>query len=107
MNLQPERIMHSSSGSPVPALWYIQLGTIELSIMNRMSLVEFTNINQQEALTVANEMKNYLETLSNIPSSPIENQIEWLNKQVTNPGVTIEERNERIKELLKERKELS
>ena len=84
----------ASSSSKIPTSRYIQIGTIEQAIMNRMSLVDFVALNQQEALTVGNKMRDSMGTLSAICPSPIKNQIGRLNKQIADQGIIIGEAKE-------------
>ena len=85
---------------------YIEIARVDQEIMARMILVDFTKLNQQDALTAANEMKDYIAGVAGAPASRIENQIERLNEQIATQATTIAETRDRNSALMKEGKDL-
>ena len=96
--------MSSSSMTGGPC--YIEITRIDQDIMSCMVLVGFTALNQQDALTAANEMKDYIATMAGAPASQIENQIGRLNEQIATQATTIAETRDRNSALIKKGRDL-
>ena len=54
---------------------YIAITRMDQEVMSRIILVDFAALDMQNATIAANEMKDFIATLTGLPPSQVENQI--------------------------------
>jgi hypothetical protein len=86
--------------------WYIAITRMDEEVMLGIILVDFASLHMRNAVIAANEMKDFIATLTGLPRSQVKHQIAQLHEQACTKATTITKIRDRNSALMKEGRDL-